>query len=276
MRHLFLFALLSLACGPARPPADPTQHNTNDDDTIVAGKFTHHGETRGRLRLRVEGAAVGAFARELDVTRGTVDDDALSGDELMLLAWLLDRGHVEGTVTHRVEVAANEIAVTFKVTPGPVYHLRSFDVTEPTPAGSQPALGWVAPMKPGDVFSRAALIKALNKMRLTYHDLGYANVEADPQTSVDKEKREVGLTVSVVRNELVSVERVEVVGNKNVTTETIQGKLACRAGDRYSETAILQSKTALLDSGRFTKVDVSASIGGDKTKVIVRFEVQEK
>jgi outer membrane protein insertion porin family len=131
-------------------------------------------------------------------------------------------------------------------------------------------------MKAGDVFNRAALIKDLSAVKTLYKDAGYANVEADPQTQLDFEKKEVSIRVPIRRGPLVHIGRIEVRGNTKTSDKVIRRELIVVEGQLYSETGLDESRKRVLALGYFERVDVSTEKGAAPDVVDVYFEVGER
>ncbi|HBO76563.1 MAG TPA: outer membrane protein assembly factor BamA, partial [Cupriavidus sp.] len=80
-------------------------------------------------------------------------------------------------------------------------------------------------LKKGDIFSSEKLTastKAITDLLGTY---GYAFTTINPQPQVDKEKREVALTLMVDPGRRVYVRRVNVVGNSKTRDEVVRREM---------------------------------------------------
>lgn len=285
-RHLrsvvALAAAFALGCAGSRPalaPPAPAKTARASDELTFPGPVRVGSRELARLRVRFVGvtrATAAELAKDLAVRRGVLEDEALERDELVLCAWYYDRGHVDVRVERSMEVRADEAIVTFRVHEGLPYRVRAIAAFEELSGARVPPLGWTPPLHAGEIFSRVALVRAIDAMRTTYHDLGYAYVDAVPQTDVDPARHEIALFVPVVRGPLTFVERVVVDGNHRVGTDEIRGRLLVKVGDRYGDTPLLRSKDGLLDTGWFTRVDVSTKRGSAPDRIVVTFEVDEE
>lgn len=73
------------------------------------------------------------------------------------------------------------------------------------------------------------------------------------------------------------IERIEIVGNRRVQTETILAKILSRPGDVYNPEAVQRDAQALRDTGYFTEVRLRVTDAPDRpTGKIVAFDVIEK
>ena len=216
----------------------------------------------------------------------TYRKDVFERDVLMIQALYADKGFLSISVgTPRVMLTPDRegIEVTILIEEGPQFSVKRLDVyevdadgNEVEPIGGRKALRQMVTMKAGDVFNRAALVKDLQSVKTLYKDAGYANVEADPQTSLDFEKREVSIRVPIKRGPLVHIGRLEVRGNSKTSDKVIRRELVIHEGQLYSETGLDESRRRVLALGFFERVDVSTEKGAAPDVVDVYFEVAER
>lgn len=272
VRHAVAFAL-ALGCAHAQPVAPPTAPPSND--VSLTRPVRYEGLDYRRLRLRfvdAEHLRAGAIAHELQIVHGRVDGDLLHYDELVVLGWYFDHGYVAAKVASTAIGAGDTLTVTFTVVEGSVYRVRSLEVLE----GGAPALGWKPPLQAGDVFSRIALARALDRVRRTYRDLGYAYMTAAPETSIDTTRNELTIRVPVERGPVVTFETIDVVGLHTIALPTVLAQLLVAPGDRYHETKLEDSKKRLLETAWFTRVDLATHQGSTPDKIRLSVEVDER
>ncbi|MEO7095442.1 MAG: POTRA domain-containing protein, partial [Polyangiales bacterium] len=162
----------------------------------------------------------------------TYRKDVFERDVLMLQALYSDRGYLAISVsTPRVMLTPDRegIEVSIIMEEGPKFTVKKLDIyekdaegNEVEPIGGRKKLRALVAMKAGDVFNRALLIKDLAAVKTLYKDSGYANVEADPQTQLDFEKKEVSITVPIHRGPLVHIGRIEMRGNTKTSDKVIR------------------------------------------------------
>lgn len=212
--------------------------------------------------------------------------DVFERDVLMIQALYADKGFLAIQVsTPRVMLTPDRegIEVTIIIEEGPQFSVKRLDVYEVDPEGREieplggrKALRQLVTMKAGDTFNRAALIKDLQSVKTLYKDAGYANVEADPQTQLDFDKREVSIRVPIKRGPLVHIGRIEVRGNTKTSDKVIRRELTIIEGQLYSETGLEDSRKRVLALGFFERVDVSTERGAAPDVVDAYFEVAER
>ena len=131
-------------------------------------------------------------------------------------------------------------------------------------------------LKDGDVLDQELLGKDVAAIARLYHDAGYALVDVDSANSVDMQKGEVAIEVTVKRGELAKVDAVVIDGNKATPEKTIRAQVKINKGAPYSETKMDEAKARIEALGSFSKVTYRVDDKPSKTKVTVTFSVIEK
>ncbi|EYF05265.1 outer membrane protein assembly factor BamA [Chondromyces apiculatus] len=219
-------------------------------------------------------------------TGGPFRQDAFERDVLVLNALYYDRGFLSAQIaTPRVMLTPDRtgIEVTVAINEGPRYRIRSLriqerdaDGREIEPLGGRRRLREMVRAKQGDWFNRAELAKDLAAVQTLYRDEGYANVEAVPDTQLDPEQREVDISVTVRRNQLVYFGRIEIRGNTKTRDKVIRREMEIYETGLFSETKLERSKRRITALGYFERVDISTEQGDDPSHVNVFVEIGEK
>ncbi|HVW24308.1 MAG TPA: outer membrane protein assembly factor BamA [Polyangiaceae bacterium] len=217
---------------------------------------------------------------------GPFRQDAFERDIAVISALYYDRGYLSVQIsTPRVMLTPdrNGIEVSITIDEGPRFKIRQFrvyekgpDDREVEPLEGRRHLRNMVRAKPGDYFNRAELLEDLNAIRTMYHDAGYANVEANPETKLDPDTHEVDVIVPIVRGPIVYFERIEISGNTKTRDKVIRREMEIEEGKKYSESLLERSRQRITALGYFERVDISTSEGSapDKLKAIV--EVSER
>jgi outer membrane protein insertion porin family len=212
--------------------------------------------------------------------------DAFERDIAVISALYYDRGYLQVQIsTPRIMLTPdrNGIEVSITIDEGPRFRVRQLriyergkDGSEVEPIGGRRRLRNMVRAKPGDYFNRAELLEDLQAVRTLYRDHGYANVEANPQTRLDPERREVDIVVPVVRGPLVYFERIEVRGNSKTRDKVLRRELEISEGEPFHETKLEKSKRRITALGFFERVDISTEEGSAPDKMQVNIEVTER
>ena len=217
---------------------------------------------------------------------GVFRQDAFERDVTMVSALYYDKGFLQVSVaTPRIMLTPDRsgIEVTLAIDEGPRFRIRELRVYEKGPDGREVEpingrrnLRMMVHADSGDYFNRAALMDDLQKIRSLYRDHGFANVEANPETRVDADAREVDVIVPIVRGPLVHFERIEFRGNSKTRDKVLRRELEIAEGEPFSETHLDTSRKRITALGYFERVDVTTEQGSAPDKMNVYFEVGER
>jgi outer membrane protein insertion porin family len=216
---------------------------------------------------------------------GPFRQDAFERDMAVISALYYDRGYLQVSInTPRVMLTPDRNGVELSVTieEGPRYKIRRFRVFERDaegkeiePIGGRRKLRSLIRAESGDYFNRAQLLEDLQAVRTLYRDDGFANVLADPETTLDPTSKEVDVVVPILRGPLVHFGRIEVQGNTKTRDKVIRRELEIVEGDKFSESGLERSRRRVTALGYFERVDMTTQDEGtDKISVMV--EVAEK
>lgn len=126
---------------------------------------------------------------------------ALDRDDLAAAAFYYDRGHVLVQVEHSlVDVASSaDVDVRYKVVEGPKFKLRAVEVAGDLGSLKADHQKIVSALKAGAVFDRSAVAKVLEALQALHQREKYA-AEVFPETSIDQEKKTIGLVFRVTKS----------------------------------------------------------------------------
>jgi outer membrane protein insertion porin family len=216
---------------------------------------------------------------------GPFRQDAFERDMAVISALYYDRGYLQVSInTPRVMLTPDRNGVELSITieEGPRYKIRRFRVFERDtegkeiePVGGRRKLRGLIRAESGDYFNRAQLLEDLQAVRTLYRDEGFANVLADPETTLDPTSQEVDVVVPILRGPLVHFGRIEVQGNTKTRDKVIRRELEIVEGDKFSETNLERSRRRVTALGYFERVDITTQ-DENTDKISVLVEVAEK
>jgi outer membrane protein insertion porin family len=216
---------------------------------------------------------------------GPFRQDAFERDMAVISALYYDRGYLQVSInTPRVMLTPdrNGMELSITIEEGPRYKIRRFRVFERDaegkeiePVGGRAKLRGLVRAESGDYFNRAQLLEDLQAVRTLYRDEGYANVLADPETTLDPGSKEVDVVVPILRGPLVHFGRIEVQGNTKTRDKVIRRELEIVEGDKFSESNLERSRRRVTALGYFERVDLTTQAEGDDT-INVLVELTEK
>lgn len=268
-----------------------------DNEVIIKFKITEHSPVTvrritfvGNYNVPEEELRAGMQTGQGSIfsfgSGGPYRQDVFERDVLLLNALYYDKGYMNVQIgTPRVMLTPDRegIEITLVIHEGPRFKIRQLKVyerdnegKEVEPPGGRRALRQLIRAKSGDYFNRAELVKDLQAVRTLYRDLGYANVEAEPETELDPVKREVDIIIPIRRGPLVRVERIEVKGNTKTRDKVLRREMEIEEGNLFSETKLEDSKRRIIALGYFERVDVSTEQGSTPETININFEVTER
>jgi len=307
MRRAFLAGAVlvvgsGIACGGATtnvgsPSPKPVASSAMAaPDAGVAASTSHPRQTTSAhhvprsLRVIFEGNAkvptkdlLAALLIDKDTpqTRGVTNADVLERDVLAVTATYYDRGYLQIAVDPpSIEQTTNSLDIHIKVVEGPQFRIGKLVVEERAngkevaPIGGKKSLRSRMTLRDGDVFARDVIVRDLQAIRKVYRDVGYANVEAEPETTLDVARAVVDVTIPIRRMGLTTIDHVKITSSE-AAKATIRKGLHVAEGQRFSETALEQTKGHLAGLGLFRRVDISVQPVPSDTHVTVTIEVDE-
>lgn len=205
--------------------------------------------------------------------------EKLSGDMEKLASYYQDRGYVDFAVeSTQVSISPDrkELFVTANVREGEVFTLTDVKLAGDLVVKEE-VLRRLLQAKPGETYSRGKLERSAESMTRVLSNIGYAFAEVNPVPTVDREKREVSVTLFVTPGKRVYVRRINFIGNQRTQDEVLRREMRQLEGAWFSQAAIDRSKGRLQRLGFFKEVTVETpKVAGSEDQVDVNFTVEEQ
>ena len=203
----------------------------------------------------------------------------LAADLETLRSFYLDRGFVDFAIeSTQVSITPDkrDIYITVNVTEGEKYSVSEvkLDGQMLVPAEE---LRKLVRIQAGEVFSRQRLTESTKAItdRLGNDGYAFANASAVPQ--IDREKRQVVLTILIDQGRRVYVRRINVAGNTRTRDEVVRREMRQLEGSYYDASKIELSKRRVDRTQYFKDVNVeTAPVAESADQVDVNFTVEEK
>ena len=205
--------------------------------------------------------------------------EKLSGDLEKLTSFYQDRGYVDFSAeSTQVTISPDKRAIylTLNVREGEIYKLSEVKLTGDLIL-EESSLTPLITAKAGEIYSRKKLEESAEAITKVLANIGYAFAEVVPVPQIDREKREVGVTLLVTPGKRVYVRRVNFVGNAQTQDEVLRREMRQLEGAWFSQAAIDRSKIRLQRLGFFKKVDIDTPrVPGSDDLVDVNVKVEEQ
>lgn len=203
----------------------------------------------------------------------------LAADLETLRSHYLNRGFLEFAIeSTQVSITPDkrDIYITININEG-----ERYKVSEVKFAGNlvipEPELAKMVSLKASDFFSREQLNESINRIsdRLGNDGYAFANVNAAPE--VDKDKREVGLTLLMDPGRKVYVRRINISGNTRTRDEVIRREMRQLEGGLYAADKIKRSRERVERLGYFSDINLETPIVPEATdQVDLNLSVTER
>jgi outer membrane protein insertion porin family len=209
---------------------------------------------------------------------GTYREDAFARDEYVLQGLYYDRGYLYvkfGKAAIELSPDRRFIFITIPVEEGDPYDIGKIDASGDLLEPKEKLLA-LAETKPGARFSKTILQRDLQVLADVYKDKGYAYANVTPDTDVHSENKIVDINFGFQKGNLVTIEKIEVVGNNKTRDKVIRREMRISEGELYSGTAIRLSKARITALGYFDSVEINTRRGSADDKMVLDVTVKEK
>jgi outer membrane protein insertion porin family len=209
---------------------------------------------------------------------GTYREDAFARDEYVLQGLYYDRGYLYvkfGKAAIELSPDRRFIFITIPIEEGDPYDIAKLDVSGDLLEPKEKLLSLVE-TRPGARFSKTILQRDLQVLADVYKDKGYAYANVTPDTDVHSETKTVDINYAFQKGNLVTIEKIEVVGNNKTRDKVIRREMRINEGDLYSGTGIRISKARVTALGYFDSVEINSRRGSSDDKMVLEVAVKEK
>jgi len=203
----------------------------------------------------------------------------LAADLEALRSHYQNRGYLEFAIeSTQVSITPDkkDIYITVNIKEGDKYKVSEVKFAGNLPIPEQELKGLVS-LKVSDVFSREQLNESISRIgeRLGNEGYAFANVNAAPE--LDKEKREVGLTLLMDPGRKVYVRRINISGNTRTRDEVIRREMRQLEGGLYAADKIKRSKERIERLGYFSDINLETPVVPEATdQVDLNLSVTER
>jgi outer membrane protein insertion porin family len=203
----------------------------------------------------------------------------LSGDLEKLRSKYLDTGFVNFSIdSTQVTLTPDrkDIYITVNVDEGEQYTLSDVRLGGNIIVDEEELMELVE-IAPGDVFSRARITEAAERITRRLGDEGYAFANVNPIPEMDDENREVSLTLFVDPGQRVYVRRINFTGNARTKDEVFRREMRQMEGGWYSTSNVDRSRVRLQRLSFVESVNVETRrVPGQEDQIDLDISVTER
>lgn len=131
------------------------------------------------------------------------------------------------------------------------------------------------PLREGGPFHPTLLENAVDTLRATYAEQGYAEAQVSAREDWNPDRTRVDITLQVLEGPRRVVDRVILRGNERTRSDVIRRTIDIDAGEPVSDNRLLEIERNLYRLGIFSRVDVEllrAGLGSTERDVLIRLE----
>jgi outer membrane protein insertion porin family len=215
----------------------------------------------------------------------SADEDLLEDSLRMIESYLHAQGHRDAMAMYTRQERAGELVITFDITSGPRYLMRSVTITGNFVLPAQ-QLRPLIRLKDGEPFVRSTMAMGLIAIENTYRVSGFTRPQVKATESVvapedpEDPDRLVNLTITIVEGPRTEVRSVTFQGNEVLSDTELRKRISTAPGRVYSIVDVVNDRDAIVqayhDEG-FEGVVVTPqpTFAENDTRADVRFVVVE-
>ena len=268
------------------PRTDPLPNNEVD----VVFKINEHAKVTvkevrflGNKAIPTDELKAGMLTQEGNLfsfltSSGTYREEAFQRDEIILQGMYFDLGYIYvkfGKPAIELSPDRRYIFITMPIDEGEPYDVGKIEVSGDMLVPREQLLKLVT-SKPGQRFSKSRLQGDMQRLVDVYKDKGYAYANVTPDTSVDAEKKTIDLNYVFQKGSLVTIEKIDMVGNNKTRDEVIRREMRIAEGELYSGSGVRISKQRVTALGFFDNVEINTKRGSTDDKMVLEVTVKEK
>jgi len=197
--------------------------------------------------------------------------------EMIKMAYY-DKGFMEVKVDNpEVKILKNgkSIHITFKIHEGPQYKVSSVDIRGDLLKPKKEMMKLIK-TKANKIYSSSVVRSDIMALTDMYADQGYAYVDVDPITNLDKKNKTVRIVYNISKGHQTHFGKIRIMGNMSTRDNVVRRNLAFAEGELYSGRRLKVSRHRLKETGLFDKVDITTHKSKEKKDIVdVDVKVEE-
>jgi len=139
----------------------------------------------------------------------------------------------------------------------------------------EPALRSLAKLSGEQAFSEAEILAARERIDLEYRNRGYEGVVVTSEPTFLENDMRADVLFKITEGPQVIVDHIIIVGNRRISTRTIERELLLHEGEPLGYSALVESRTRLFALGMFRRAQIEPLGHGGEARRDVLVEVEE-
>ena len=207
---------------------------------------------------------------------GVVKEEDLERDVALITRHYLSNGYVDAKISKpEIEKIDDGLKLIYGVTEGEQFNFGNIKVSgDLIEDNAEKTIDGIA-ANTGDVFNVEILREDSFLISEKFTDIGYAFVNVDPATSIDRKTKLIDVNFAVSKGELIHVNRINISGNRKTRDNVIRRSITIAERELFSSSKIKRSQQLLQRLGYFDEVTITPSPTGNKNEVNLDVAVRE-
>ncbi|MCX5921770.1 MAG: outer membrane protein assembly factor BamA [Candidatus Dependentiae bacterium] len=190
---------------------------------------------------------------------GSYHPERLEADKQMIEQHYQNHGYLQAKVAD-IDIDMNpvnsNIILTFEIQEGDLYTINEIKI--PTPEDQVIPEAYLLsqiPIRPGDHYSREAIVEAMKRLELIWGNQGYVFTHIDPSIQPDEETKTVNLAFYTELGNKVFLNKITIKGNKKTRDPIVRRRLLLEEGALLTQSHMDASKSRVEALGYFDQRD---------------------
>jgi outer membrane protein insertion porin family len=212
-------------------------------------------------------------------SRDKYSKEKLTADLETLRSFYLDRGYLKFSIdSTQVSITPDyeDIYIDINIDEGQRYKVDNIRLAG-TFVVRQAELERLVTIKPGEIFSRSQVVKAVNNITRRLGNEGYAFASVNPMPKIDEAHKQVGLTFFIDPGRRIYVRRINIVGNASTSDEVYRREMRQIEGGWYSLSDIERSRQRIQRLPYVESVEINTErVPGVEDQVDLNVAIKER
>ncbi|MCX5925467.1 MAG: outer membrane protein assembly factor BamA [Candidatus Dependentiae bacterium] len=238
-----------------------------DDDGRAIALFTIHEHKKSlvkRILFTGNNNISSKILRTIVLTRedwllsfldksGTFHPERLGADQHVIEQHYQNNGFLAAKVTEVEKTIDQEtkcMALTFHIEEGALYHIKKIEVPG-NDILTQEQLLTTIPIKVDGIYSRKDIADSIKILEFVWGNYGYIFAHIEPSIDTDEDEKTVSITLSSELGNKVSLNKINIKGNKKTRDKIIRRKLLLEEGGLITNRLMEISKNSVESLGFF-------------------------
>ena len=137
------------------------------------------------------------------------------------------------------------------------------------------ALRSVAMLSPGQAYSESEVVAGRERLDLEYRNRGYDSVVVTSEPAFVDDDTTANVIFKIAEGPQVMIDHIIIIGNRRISTRTIQRELLLREGQPLGYSELVESRARLFALGLFRRIQIEPLMHSGETRRDVLVQVEE-